>query len=252
VVAEVSVEIIAHRGASYDAPENTLASVRLGWEQGADAVEVDVHLSKDNRIVVVHDADTKRVTGVKRFVRECTLAELQKLDCGKWKAPRWKGERFAPLEDALATIPAGKRMLVEIKSGPEIIPHFGAAINGVEQQVVPIGFDLKTMRLLKKEHPSLETYWVVGWKHDWKRGGWLPKPATMIEECLEAGLDGLDVGANGPLSAGFAKKVKAAGLKLYVWTVDSPAKARKLQVAGVDGIATNRPGYMREKLNELS
>lgn len=252
MVAEVSVEIIAHRGASYDAPENTLASVRLGWQQGADAVEVDVHLSKDNRVVVIHDADTKRVTGVKQLVRECTLAELQKLDCGKWKAPCWKGERFAPLEEALATIPSGKRMLVEIKSGPEIIPHFGTAIDRARRQVVPIGFDLETMRLLKKACPTLEMYWVVGWRRDWKRGGWLPKPAMMIEQCVEAGFDGLDVGSNGPLSVGFASKVKAAGLKLYVWTVDSPAKARKLRDAGVDGIATNRPGYMREKLNELS
>jgi glycerophosphoryl diester phosphodiesterase len=237
------VEIIAHRGASYDAPENTLASIRLGWEQGADAVEVDVHLSKDNRIVVIHDADTKRVAGVKKLVCDCTLADLRKLDCGKWKASRWKGERFATLDEALETIPKEKRMLVEIKSGPEIIPHFPA-----RPDVVAIGFEVETMRLLKRRHPNLETYWVVSWRRDLKRGGWLPKPAALIEQCLDAGLNGLDIGANRPLSADFVRQMKDAGLKLYVWTVDSPAKARQLRAVGVDGIATNRPAYIREKL----
>lgn len=237
------MEIIAHRGASYDAPENTLASVRLGWEQGADGVEVDVHLSKDNRIVVIHDEDTRRVAGIKRLVRDCTLAELQKLDCGKWKAARWNGERFATLEEVLDTIPKGKRMLVEIKSGPEIIPYFPA-----RQDVIAIGFDRETMRLLKRRYADLEVYWVVGWRRDLKRGGWLPKPAALIGQCLDAGLNGLDVGANRPLSADLVRQVKDAGLKLYVWTVDSPTKARTLQAVGVDGIATNRPGYIRKAL----
>src|SRR6185436_8659910 len=147
--------------------------------------------------------------GVKRLVRECTFGELQKLDCGKWKAPRWKGERFAALEDALATIPPGKRMLVEIKSGPEIIPHLATVIGNRAEEVTPIGFDLDTMRLLKRQHPPLEVYWVVGWKRDWRRGGWLPEPTAVIEQCVDAGLDGLDVGANGPLTATFTKKVKA-------------------------------------------
>ena len=238
------MEIIAHRGASYDAPENTLSSVRLAWEQGADAVEVDVHLSRDNRVVVTHDADTKRVTGVKRLVRSLTLAELQKLDCGRWKSPKYAGERLATLEDVVATIPPGKRMLVEIKTGPEIAAHFPP----VGKNVAPISFDLEAIARTKDARPDLECYWVVGWRRDWKRGGWLPKPAQMIERALEKNLDGLDVGANGPVTAAFVKKANAAGLKVYVWTVDSPAKARQLGGAGVDGIATNRPGWMREQL----
>jgi glycerophosphoryl diester phosphodiesterase len=238
------VEIIAHRGASYDAPENTLAAVRLAWEQGADAVEVDVHLSRDNRVVVIHDADTKRIAGIKRIVRNLTLAELQKLDCGRWKSEKFQGERLATLEDVIGTIPAGNRMLVEIKSGPEIVPHFPA----VPTNVAPISFDLETIAQMKRARPDLECYWVVAWRRDWKRGGWLPKPATMIEQALANNLDALDVGANGPLTAAFVKKVHAAGLRVFVWTVDSSAKAKQLRTAGVDGIATNRPGWMRERL----
>jgi len=238
------VEIIAHRGASYDAPENTLASIRLAWEQNADAVEVDVHLSRDNRVVVVHDADTKRIAGVKRLVRNLTFSELQKLDVGKWKEPKFAGERLALLEDAVATIPPGKRMLVEIKTGPEIIPHFPE----VQSNVAPIGFDLEAIAAMKAARPDLQCYWVVGWRRDWKRGGWLPKPAHMIEQALANNLDGLDVGANGPVTAAFVKKAHSAGLGVYVWTVDSVAKARQLRDAGVNGIATNRPGWMRVNL----
>lgn len=236
------MEIIAHRGASYDAPENTIASVRLAWEQGADAVEVDVHLSRDNRVVVIHDADTERIAGVKRLVRNLTLTELQKLDCGRWKSPKYAGECLATLEDVVATIPSGKRMLVEIKTGPEIVPHFPS----VPTNVVPISFDLEAIAAMKAARPDLQCYWVVGWRRDWKRGGWLPKPAQMIEQALANNLDGLDVGANGPVTAAFVKKAHAAGLGIYVWTVDSPAKAKQLRTAGVDGIATNRPGWIRK------
>lgn len=238
------MEIIAHRGASYDAPENTLSSVRLAWEQRADAVEVDVHLSRDNRVVVIHDADTKRIAGVKRMVQKLTLAQLQKLDCGRWKSPTYAGERLATLKDVIATIPPGKRMLVEIKTGPEIVEYFPP----VPQNIAPISFDLEAISRMKQARPDLECYWVVGWRRDWKRGSWLPKPEQMIEQALANRLDGLDVGANGPVTAAFVKKAKAAGLKVYVWTVDSPAKARQLRAAGVDGIATNRPGWMREQL----
>jgi glycerophosphoryl diester phosphodiesterase len=75
-----AVEIIAHRGASWDAPENTLRAMQLGWEQGADAIELDLHLSKDGRLVVIHDADTKRVAGDPRKVADQTWEELRSLE----------------------------------------------------------------------------------------------------------------------------------------------------------------------------
>ena len=122
------MEIIAHRGASFDAPENTLAAVRLGWEQSADAVEVDVHLSRDGKIVVIHDDTTRKVAGVPRGVQSQTLSELKALDVGRWKSRRWTGERIPLFEEVLATIPAGKRLFVEIKSGPECLPEFAKVL----------------------------------------------------------------------------------------------------------------------------
>ena len=118
-----AVEIVAHRGASHDAPENTLAAVKLAWERDADGVEVDVYLTKDGRIAVLHDKTTKRTTGVDRPVAEMTLSELHELDAGSWQDPRWKGERIPSLEEVLDLVPPGKKMYVEVKCGPEIVPE---------------------------------------------------------------------------------------------------------------------------------
>src|SRR6478752_5983209 len=117
------VEIVGHRGASYDAPENTVASVKLAWEQKADAAEFDVYRTKDGKIVVIHDKDTKRTAGgVNKVVAESTLAELRALDVGKWKGEKYAGERIPTLAEVLATVPAGKKVFIEVKPGPEVVP----------------------------------------------------------------------------------------------------------------------------------
>src|SRR5438128_11840999 len=86
-------ELIAHRGASHDAPENTLAAVQLAWQQHADAVEVDVRISRDGQLVVIHDDNTLRTGKAARKVSDETLAELRSLDVGRWKGRQWSGER---------------------------------------------------------------------------------------------------------------------------------------------------------------
>ena len=96
-------EFIAHRGASHDAPENTLAAIQLAWRQNADAVEVDVQLSKDRHLVVIHDATTSKTAGVRKKVAAQILADLQSLDVGRWKHRKWKGEKIPTLAAALAT-----------------------------------------------------------------------------------------------------------------------------------------------------
>src|SRR5690349_6499814 len=118
-----AVDIVAHRGASFDAPENTVASAKLGWEQKADAVEIDIYLSKDGRIVVLHDADTKRTAGSVGKVVESTAEHLRTLDAGSWKGADWKGEKIPFLEEIIATVPEGGRLFIEIKCGPEILPE---------------------------------------------------------------------------------------------------------------------------------
>ena len=244
------MEIIAHRGASHDAPENTLAAIHLAWQQRADAVEVDVHLSKDGHVVVIHDDNTRKTAGARKKVRDQTLAQLKTLDAGRWKDRRWIGEKIPTLAEVLATVPDGKRLFVEIKCGPEVITAFAETLRQSGRkpsQVVPIGFSLPTMRLLKEELPALEVCLVAAFTRPLPRR-WRPTAEELIRQARDARLDGLDLGARGPLNAAFAEKIKAAGLKLYVWTVDSPAKAKQLAAAGVDGLTTNRPGWLRETL----
>src|SRR6185369_848081 len=86
--------LIAHRGASRDAPENTLAAFRLAWQQGADGIEADFRLTRDGRVVCLHDASTGRTAGVDLAVAEASLEELKRLDVGGWKGARWAGERI--------------------------------------------------------------------------------------------------------------------------------------------------------------
>ena len=242
-------EIIAHRGASRDAPENTLAAIHLGWDQGADAVEVDVHQSRDGHMMVIHDATTRKTARLNRRVNVQSLADLKALDAGRWKNRRWAGEQIPTLGEALATVPAGKRMFVEIKCSVDCLPHFVSTVRDSllrPQQVVPIGFHLTTMRLVKWALPECEVCWVVAFSRSIR--GWKPGVDAIIAKAKEAGLDGIDVGARGPVNEAFARKVHEAGLKLYIWTVDSPANARRLIAAGVDGITTNRPGWLRAQL----
>ena len=245
------MEIIAHRGASHDAPENTLAAIHLAWQQSADAVEVDVQLSKDGKLVVIHDDNTKRSGGFARKVCAQTLEELRRLDVGLWKGKRWAGEKIPTLAAVLATVPDGKRLFVEFKCGPEGIPEFKRAVrdNGKRPgPLVAIGFSRETMRQLKAEMPDLEVCWISKLRRHWRTGRWLPAAEKLIAAAQEIGVDGLDLDARSPVNSALIECLRAAEMKVYVWTVDSPAMAHKLVAAGVDGITTNRPGWLREKL----
>ena len=242
------MEIIAHRGASHDAPENTLAAVQLAWQQAADAVEVDVQLSKDGELMVVHDGNTKRSGGVARKVSAQTLEELSRLDVGRWKGKRWAGEKIPTLRTVLETVPEGKRLFIEFKCGPEAIPEFKRMAKDV-RPLVAIGFSAETMRQLKADMPGLEVCWISKLRRHWRTGRPSPPAEQLIATAQKLGVDGLDLDARSPLNAALVDKLKAAGLKVYVWTVDSPAKARQLVAAGVEGITTNRPGWLREKLS---
>ncbi len=243
------VEIIAHRGASFDAPENTLASLRLGWEQQADAGELDIRLSRDGHIVVVHDASTRRTTGIDKEVAEQTLEQLRALDAGAWKGGRWAGEKIPTLAEALSTIPENKRLFVEIKCGVQVLAPLQRAIIASGQQprqIVLIGFDLETMRAARPLLPALEMCWLAS--HAQAANGRFPSARELVEKARAAHLDGLNLDHRFPIDAAFASVVKQAGLKLYAWTVDDPAQARSLLAAGVDGITTNRPAWLRQQL----
>lgn len=243
-------EIVGHRGASHDAPENTLPSVRLGFEQGADAVEVDVFATADGRIVVIHDPDTKRVAGVKLQVAKSTLAQLRELDVGSWKGEQWAGTVIPTLEEVLAVVPEGRRLLIEVKCEKSALPHLEQAIeaSGKRENVALISFSLPLITQAKRMMRDVPVYWIYGFSLQ-ERARWgNPTMHGLIRKAEKAGLDGLDLDGDGPITQAFVEKLRAKGMDLYVWTVNDPKRARELLGMGVMGITTDRPGYMRQQL----
>ncbi len=248
----LGVEIVAHRGASHDAPENTLPAVLLGWERGADAVEIDIHQTIDGRIVAIHDKGTKRVTGHPGVVAEMTLNRLQELDAGAWKGPQWKGTRIPTLEEVLETVPLGRSLVVEIKCPPTVIPELERVLRTSPQrnQVMLIAFDYETIAEAKDRMPDRPAYWLCGFSDREAERYQLRTPADMLERVRKAGLDGLDVRHNGPWVEELAESLKAIGKALYVYTVNEPDQARRLRDLGVTGITTDRPAYLRRALEQ--
>ena len=246
IVIAQNAEIIAHRGASFDAPENTLASVNLAWEQNTDAAEIDVYLSKDNKIMVIHDKDTKRTAGEKLVIKESMASDLRKLDVGSFKSPDYKGEKIPFLREVIETIPEGKQLFVEVKCGTEILPFLKESFgeSGKIDRLVIISFDFDVVAGAKMIMPEVPAYWL----HFNLAGEYSTK---LIEKAKEAGLDGLNFRYKG-ITEGFIKSVHNANMKIYTWTIDDPVEAAKLSGFGIDGITTNRPQWMKKELGKIS
>ncbi|MDH7602102.1 MAG: glycerophosphodiester phosphodiesterase [Armatimonadota bacterium] len=242
------MEIIGHRGAMWDAPENTLVSFRMGWEQKADIVECDVHLTVDGKIVTIHDASTLRTGGVDLKVAETTSDELRKVDVGRFKGEQFSGERIPFLEEALETMPPQGKFFVEIKCGSEIVQPLKRLLQetGKAPQTAVIGFDLDVISDFKQAMPEVPVYWLRSTPRD-ASGAPQPHSDVLIEQAANRGIDGLNLHYEGVTKA-LAKAVKDAGQRLYVWVINDPEQARRLIAMGIDGFGTDRPGWMRQQL----
>ena len=244
-------QLIAHRGASYDAPENTLAAVSLAWEHAADGVEVDIRLSRDSRIVVVHDDNTKRTGGKDGLVADQTLDELKALDAGTWRGERWSGERIPTLSEVLATVPRGKRLLIELKCDHRVLPALEkelANANLASEQTELIGFDLGTMSAAKRSLPGNQALWLCQAQRDHGNSRKPLAAEELIRQARSAEMDGLNVAASPAVDALFVETVKAAGMRIYAWTVNDPDEARRLVELGIDAITTDRPKWLRNEI----
>ncbi len=241
-------EVIAHRGASYDAPENTLAAVRLAWERGADAVEVDVHLTADHQLAVIHDANTKRTAGADWRVSEKTMAEMWTLDVGRWKGDQFAGQTIPMLEEVLELLPNGKKLFVEIKCKGEILPYLQKTVeaSGKRRQIVIICFDPDVLVQSKQRMPDIPVYWLVGTEKDKETQKPIPHSPELIAFIREKGIDGLDVNYEG-VDEVFARAVRQAGYDWYVWTVDDCRTAELMIHLGARGITTNRPAWLKKE-----
>ncbi len=246
------VEIVAHRGASYDAPENTVASQELAWQTGADAAEFDVRRTKDGQFAIMHDPTTNRTTGRDARFADLTLAELRELDAGSGKGPRFAREKVPTLDEMLQHIAPGKRVIIHIYLETDTISALADAIR--RNQIGPdraaiISFDYEPLCAVRAALPAFQTLWLV------KAPSADPAKKTLsldelIRDCRAAGFSGLSFNQDWPLDEAGVKQIKSAGLLMHVWTVDLPQIARRWIDLGVDSITTNRPGWLREQLKQ--
>lgn len=246
--AALAVEVVGHRGAAFYAPENTVASFKKALEMGVDGVEIDVYLTKDKNIAVIHDKDTKRVSGGASMLKisESTREELKKVDAGSFKGEAFKGEKIPMLEEVLDIVPAGKKLFIEIKCGVEIFQSLVPMIknSGRAETIVIISFSLDVAALAKLMLPRCESYWLLDANFF---------SSAKIEDAIKIAvsnkLDGLDINYK-LASAEVIRKSRAAGLKFYVWTVDTPETALILKSCGLDGITTNKPDAIIDRVRE--
>ena len=216
--------IIAHRGASYDVPENTIASFERAWEQGADAIEGDFHLAPDGRIICSHDFDPKRQSG----------------------------EGLPDLPQVMRTVPAGKEIFIEIKCGPEILPALlrdmdASPLQAGQMRV--IAFDPEVVSSMKQQRPAQRCLWLSHIRRNWRRH-LVPDPATILSMLRKCDADGIGCQFHPAIDSALIGPILTAGYEFHVWTVDDPILARRLQAEGVRSITTNRPGLLKAAFSD--
>lgn len=241
--------IIAHRGASHDAPENTLAAFNLAWQQGADAIETDIWMTLDGKLACIHDHTTERTSARKLNVTTSTFAQLQQLDVGMWKDKKWKGERIPALPEALEIVPKGKKILVEVKGGPPMVPTL---INVIQDsplsndQVVVISFNQEVVLEVKSVRPNLKALLLISFDCDVNSGSWHPSQNSLLKTLKEIKADGLGASAADCVNQSYVNAVHEAGFEFHVWTINDEALARHYCSFGIDSITTNRPKAIRD------
>jgi glycerophosphoryl diester phosphodiesterase len=246
-----SAEIIAHRGESFLAPENTLAAFNLAWKLGANVVELDVRLTADGHLIVCHDDDTKRTTGRKLLIHQSTLAELRQLDAGAWKGAQWAGQRLPTLAEVLDTVPDGRRLFVEVKVGPEAVPALKKAVETSSkraEQVVVISFDRAVIAEVNRQMPKHQAMLILNVQPKKHKDRRPPTVAEVVAAACEVKADGVALSNDPSLDCPYVERLRRSGLKVNVWTVDSPEVARRLIELGVSSVTTNRAAWMKEQL----
>lgn len=235
--------VFGHRGASAEAPENTLCAFRLAMEQGADGVELDAWCCGTGEVVVIHDLETRRTAGGTLLVPEAPLGALRALDAGCHKGERFTGERIPLLAEVLEALP-GALFNVELK-GRGGDGRVAAAAAGVirdaraEERVLVSSFDFRLLAAFRKLAPSLPLGLLYEEGHLLRlrthfSALWLKAAAVHPEARL--------------CTAARMEAWKARGLLVNVWTVDAPEEARRLAVLGATGLITNLPGQVVQEL----
>ena len=248
--------LIAHRGESEDAPENTLPAYKLAVDRGF-GFECDVYLSKDGRVFTFHDGTLTRTTAGANTNRcgDVTWDELSALDVGgwgKWKGSAFAGTRPALLEEVLELARDGRRIYIEVKTGPEIVPHikkvFAAQSRATPGNVLFISFNEATCKALKRDMPEYKVYLLMCAR---KRKGVSTCFVTAedaVAALRETESDGLDFQYDPAVAtAEFVKAVRDAGFEFHVWTIDRLDAAMEAFGRGAMTVTTNRAGKLLEE-----
>ena len=240
------VEVIGHRGASTEAPENTLAANDLAFQQKADGIEVDVRLTKDNQLVCMHDKSAFRTAGKKNLIKESTLNQLKSLDVGKWKGEKWSGEAIPSLHEVLSEMPLDKKIFIEVKEGIETIDPLIEDIqkNKLDPKYISIiSFHQEVVKRVKQAMESLTVNFLIAFS----------SPKEFLDEevllkLLEFNLDGVGAESHSRLSRNFVELISEKNKKVHVWTVDDIHQAKKYKEMGLSSITTNVPGLIKSAL----
>ncbi|MGC1687651.1 MAG: glycerophosphodiester phosphodiesterase family protein [Candidatus Acidiferrales bacterium] len=236
--------IIAHRGASGYAPENTLAAFRAAVEMGATFIETDLHMTRDAQFVAIHDSNLQRTTNGTGAVRDMTLAQLKDLDAGRWFDHSFIGERVPTLEEILAF---GRQhdvvFYLELKYEAAWGMHhaLAAALRGsgdVARSIV-LSFDPGTLDSLLKHDPTVMTGLLVE----------EVRPDTVR---TAVGVGARQLCPRGDLiSEDLVNQAHLADLQIATWTLNQADQIRRVIAAGVDGIMTDFPDRLRTVMQHL-
>jgi glycerophosphoryl diester phosphodiesterase len=215
--------ILGHRGASGEAPENTLRAFALAAEQGADGVELDVQPSADGALVIMHDDTVDRTTNGRGRVADLTYAALAALDAGA-------GEPVPTLEEAL-TLARGRLFVdIEIKD-PGVEPAVAALVDrlGMADEVAISSFYPASLAAMRATAPHLRR-WLLS-------GEWSP---VVLQVALDLGAVGV-APHHRHIDAALVEAARARGLAVVAWTVNAPADIERLLALGLDALITDYP-----------
>lgn len=242
--------VVGHRGAPHQAPENTLASFEAALAIGVDAIELDVHLSRDGHLVVIHDADLRRTTDGAGLVHEQTLAALRALDAGAWFGPAFAGQRIPTFDEALAGIGGRAALQVEIKGATDGVAEATVAAlrrHGLIDGTMVTSFHLERLPLVRALEPRLALGALV-WGRT--RAGEPMTPAAMVAATRQARADVMLVWHE-YLEAAVVAAGRAAGLPVGAAGGEAgAAEMRRLLDLGSVRMTSNYPDVLRRVVDE--
>ena len=242
--------IIAHRGVSFDLPENSLPAFNISWNHAADGIEGDFHLTKDGAIVCIHDEDTGRVCKQNIVVRDSTLKELKALDLDCQGTGNLQ-IKIPTLAEVLEILPDGKKIFIEIKCGSEIVePLFSELTRSKlnSNDAVIISFDEEVIKEFKVIAPNYRALLLYSYKQLNRNSSEVVcNINNLIDVMRNIKADGL--GTDNEFSKTLVEQTINAGFEYHSWTIDSIDVAQKLINWGSSSITTNKPGHLIQQLS---